>query len=98
MKSAYEIAMERLQTADREQGLDKPKSLTEMQKKQIAELRQQAKASKAELQILRDGRLAEAASDPVKLKEEEDNYLTDVRRIESRMESKIAEIKNASAS
>jgi len=89
LKSAYELAMERL----RAQGMEEPKSLTRKQKQAIAELRQQAKAKKAELQILRQQQSATAQGDPEKLQQEEERYQTDLRRIDSWLEEKIAEVK-----
>ena len=98
LKSAYELAMARLQADDRKQGVVERKPLTRSQKKRIAELRQEARAKLAELEILRDERLAGAAGDPEKLKEEEEHYKTDRRRVESRLNSAIAEAKDGASS
>jgi len=93
LKSAYELAMERLRQADREQGVAERKPLTDEQKRRIAEVRQEAEAKRAEIKILRDKRLAAVAQDPAKLAEEEANYETDLRRVDSWLESKLAEIR-----
>lgn len=93
LKSAYELAMERLRAEDREQGIDEPRPLSRRQKDLIAQLRQEAKAKLAELEILRDKRLAAVANDPEKLAEEQEHYKIDRRRVESQLETSIAEIK-----
>jgi hypothetical protein len=91
-KSAYELAMERLTAQDRAAGIEK-RPLTDEQKKRIAELRQKAKASLAELEILRDQSIAEALGDPEKLAEINEHYAIDRARIESRREDDVARIK-----
>lgn len=94
LKSAYELAMERLQASDREQGIER-KELTSEQKARIAELRQEAKAKRAEIEILRRESLAGGAqADPAKLAEDEEHFQTDLRRVDSWLESKIAEVKD----
>jgi hypothetical protein len=93
LKSSYELAMERLRERDRELGIDEPKPLTREQKERIAELRQQAEAKRAELQILHGKRVAEAQGDPEKLREEEEHFQTDSARIESWLESAVADVK-----
>ncbi len=91
-KSAYELAMERLTAQDRAAGIKK-RSLTDGQKKRIADLRQRAKASLAELEILRDKSIAEALGDPEKLAEINEHYTIDRKRIDSRLEDDVARIK-----
>jgi len=91
-KSAYELAMERLTAQDRAAGIKKH-SLTDGQKKRIADLRQRAKASLAELEILRDKSIADALGDPEKLAEINEHYTIDRKRIESRLEDGVARIK-----
>lgn len=93
LKSAYELAMERLQAQDRAQGVEKHKPLTESQKKQIAELRRQAKARHAELEILHEKNLHGAASDPEALTKIESQYETDRLRVESSLESAIVRVR-----
>jgi hypothetical protein len=58
LKSAYELAMERLKAKDREDGIVEEKPLTAPQKERIAELRLEAKAKLAELEILHRKNLA----------------------------------------
>ena len=51
LKSAYEVAMERLRAEDRDRGVEPARPLTKAQKKRIAELRQEAKAKLADLEV-----------------------------------------------
>ena len=92
-KSAYELAMERLQAKDRAAGIDAPKVLTAEQKRQIAEFRSEAKAKIAELEIFRKGAIAEAAGDPEKLAEIDEHFRIDQERIQSRMETEIRKVR-----
>ena len=92
-KSAVELAMERLAAKDRAAGVDAPKALSEKQKQKIAELRQEALAKIAEVDIFRDENISAAAGDPEKLAEIESNYRIDRERIDNRMESAIREVK-----
>ncbi|MDH3626227.1 MAG: hypothetical protein OEV00_04040 [Acidobacteriota bacterium] len=92
LKSAVELAMERLQASDREAGVDAPRVLTDAEKARIAELRSESRARMAQIEILyRDRRSAD--DDPVKLAELDEHYEVDRRRIESDVEGKIARIK-----
>ena len=91
-KSAYELAMERLQAQDREAGVE-ARPLSDDQKQQIGELRQQAKAKVAEIEILRGKSIAEAMGDPEKLAEINQHYEIDRQRIESRLEDDVRRIR-----
>lgn len=93
LKSAYELAMERLKAKDRAEGLEDERPLTAEQKARIAELRQEAKAKLAEMEILHRKNLAAAGSDPVELHKAEENYATDRARVESRLESSVAKVR-----
>ena len=93
LKSAYEVAMERLRARDREAGIDEPKPLTAAQKKEIARLRQEARAKIAELEILHRDELAAAQADPKKIAEVEEHFAVDRRRVESALETAIARVK-----
>ena len=92
LKSAYELAMERLQADDKKQGVERSTPLTSRQKKEITRLRQEAKAKLAELEILHGKNLA-GAQDPEKLIEIEKHYQVDRERVESALESKIAKVR-----
>jgi hypothetical protein len=96
LKSAYELAMERLRAEDREKGIPEHKALTDSQKKKIAKLRQEAKAKIAEIEIMRRKELESEPGDPEKLKELEERFAIDKRRVESSLESAIAKIKEES--
>lgn len=92
LKSAYELAMERLEATDRESGVEAPRALSEAQKTRIGDLRAEARAHLAQAEILyRDRRTA--TQDPAELAELEEHYNIDRRRIESDMEGKIEQIK-----
>ena len=90
MKSAYELALERME----KQGIERPRTegLGEEVQKKIAELRKQAEAKVAELEILHRDRLQKIA-DPVKRQEEQDEYVRERRRIEDDCERKIAKLR-----
>ncbi|MHC4430098.1 MAG: hypothetical protein ACYS0D_16080 [Planctomycetota bacterium] len=93
LKSAYELAMERLEAGDREAGIEDTKPLTDEQKKTIAELRQRAKAKLAEIEILHRKDIAAAAADPEQLTKLEEQYETDRGRVESSLESAVARVR-----
>lgn len=95
-KSAYELAMERLRARDREAGVKEQRPLTARQKKKIAELRNEAGAKLAELEILHQRDLLAAQGDPAKLEELEERYRIDRARVESRVESAVARVKKGS--
>lgn len=87
VKSAYELALERLEG----QGIERPResSLSDAQRAQVAELRRQAEAKLAELEILHRDRLRKLG-DPEALDKEEDEYVRERRRIEEQRDSRIA--------
>jgi hypothetical protein len=91
LKSAFELAMDRLKAKDVADGVEEATPLTKAQKNRIAELRTEAQAKLAELEILHRKNLA-GTSDPAELKKIEENYLTDRARAESRCESEIAKV------
>jgi hypothetical protein len=93
LKSAYELAMERLKAQDREDGVEEDRPLTDEQKEEIARIRQEAKAKLAEMQILHTDALMAAGGDPEKLQKVEETYRADRARVESRTESAIARVK-----
>lgn len=93
-KSAYELAMERLRRKDREEGVDEVRPLTAAQKERIAELRREAQAKLAELEILHRKDLAEPGADPEAITKLENNYRTDRARIASRLDSAIARVRD----
>ena len=101
LKSAYELAMQRLRAKDREAGVEEDAPLTAGQKAEIARLRQEAKAKLAEIEILHRDALREAATaaasgkggKPEELVKIEEQHRIDRERIESRLESAVAKVK-----
>ncbi len=93
LKSAYELAMERLRAKDRREGVEEDRPLTEAQKEEIASLRREAKAKLAELEILHKKNLAGTRGDPEEVRKLEEAYRTDRARIEDRLETKIAKVR-----
>jgi LPS O-antigen subunit length determinant protein (WzzB/FepE family) len=92
MKSAYELALERLE----KQGIERPREegLASGVKEKVAELRRQAEAKLAELEILHKDRLRKGV-DPVKRQEEEEEYVRERRRIEDDRDRKIERLRTA---
>ena len=93
LKSAYELAMERLRAEDEDRGIAESKPLSDAQKEAIAELRRQAQAKLAELEILHRKHVHEAAGDPAKLAQIEEHYRIDRGRVESSTEDAVRRIK-----
>jgi len=92
MKSAYELALERME----KQGIDRPREegLSVEVREQVAEVRRQAEARLAELEILHlDG--LRKIHDPAKRQEAEDNYVRERRRIEDDRDRKIGKLRGA---
>lgn len=96
LKSAYEIAMERLRVRDREQGIQESAPLADEQKREIEQLRRDAESKLAELEILHRKALDEAGSDPEKRNDLEEKYRIDRQRIDSRLESAVARVRKRS--
>ena len=90
MKSAYELALERLE----KQGIDRPdtSALTDEDREKMAEIRRRAEAKTAELEILHHKRLAEAQSYDEREKEEEE-YRIERLRIEDDRDAKLARVR-----
>ena len=90
----FELAMERLRAKDRAEGVDEDLPLTDEQKEEIARLRQEAKAKIAEIEILHKDAVTAAGGDHEELKKIEEEYRIDHERVESRLESAVAAVKN----
>jgi hypothetical protein len=89
MKSAYELALERIE----KQGIERPREgFSEAVREQIAEARRQAEAKLAQLEILHKDSLR-TQRDPVKRQEEEEEYLRERRRIEGDLERKVEKLR-----
>ena len=94
LKSAYELAMERLRRKDREEGVDETRPLTPAQKERIASLRKEAQAKLAEIEILHRKNLAETGAEGEARAKLEENYRTDRARITSRLDSAVARVRD----
>ena len=92
LKSAFELAMDRLKAKDRAEGVEEAKPLTRVQKDRIATLRSEGQAKLAELEILHRKNLA-GVSDPAEVAKIEANYATDRGRVESRRDSAIDRVR-----
>ncbi len=90
MKSAYELALERME----KQGIERPReeNLTEASREKMAEARRQAEGKLAEMEILYRDRL-KGIYDPAKRQEEEEEYVRDRRRVEEDRDRKIEKLR-----
>lgn len=91
-KSAYDLAMERLEAADRESGV-KETSLSAAQKEAVAEARRVAMSRLAELEILFRDAMRKTA-DPAERAKAEDGYRINRKRIEDDRERAIESIRS----
>ena len=87
MKSAYELAMERLQKKDADAGVER-RALTDAQKAAIAEIRNFYEAKFAELEVLHQGRLRELV-DPAERDVRMDEYRRDRERLTTERDAKV---------
>ena len=90
MKSAYELALERLE----DQGIERPRaeSLSAATREEIAEIRRQAAAKLAELEIMhREHR--QRVADPEERQKVEERYLRERQEIEAGRDRKIAKLR-----
>ena len=92
MKSAYELALERLEA----QGIDRPdsESISDAQRAEIADIRSRAEAKMAQLEISYQETL-KGSLDPVARQQEEEEYLAERRRIEEQRDAQIARARGA---
>ena len=88
MKSAYELAMERL---EKEKPAGPP--LTEEQKAALAEIDNKTTAKIAERKILADGEMKQAGGNPEVMEKIQERLREDLRRLETEREEKKAEIR-----
>ena len=91
LKSAFDLAMDRLKARDLAEGVEEAKPLSKAQKEKIARLRTEAQAKLAELEILHRRNVA-GTSDPAILAKIEENYAIYRGRAESRREDEIAKV------
>ena len=89
IKSAYELALERMER----EGVERPEALSDDARARMAEIRRQSEAKLAELEILYRDRLGKIG-DGEALQAEEDDYLRDRRRIEEDRDRKLDRIRS----
>jgi len=89
-KSAWEIALEKLEKQDRARGEAGPASLSPAQKKSIAGIRARFQARMAEVEILHRSSQAKAAGDAEALEKLEEEFRIERRRIEDQREREVA--------
>lgn len=92
MKSAYQLALERLEA----QGVEKPRgeALTEATKQALAAARKLTEAKIAELEILHRDQMAKL-TDPLKREEQEEFYLREHETLTREGEARVDRIKAA---
>lgn len=90
-KSAYELAMERLQKKDQEEGVEN-RPLTEEQRAAIAEIRKTYEARFAEREILHRSALGKT-QDPAEHETLEEQYRRDRERMGSDRDRKIEKVR-----
>ena len=88
LKSAFELAMERLRKRDEEAGVER-RTVTDTQKAAIAEIRNFYEAKLAEVELLHQSRLR-ASVDPAERAAREEEYRRDRERLTSERDAKIA--------
>ena len=92
MKSAYELALERLDA----QGIERPREarLSEATKRAIAEARKATEAKLAELDILHRDKM-KRLEEPAKREEQEEYYRREQERIRAEGEAAVARLRDA---
>ena len=90
MKSAYELALERME----KQGIERPReeALSPAAREAVADARRQAEAKLAEIEILHRDRL-KTMYDHTQREQEEETYLLERRRIEAERDRKIEKLR-----
>ena len=96
-KSAWEIALEKLNRQDKERGEGAPVVLSDAQKQAIAAIRQRHQAKIAEAEILHQGNRAKAGDDPEALAKVEEEHRIDRRRIEDQRDREIEKVRAGGA-
>jgi LPS O-antigen subunit length determinant protein (WzzB/FepE family) len=91
LKSAYELAMERLKKSDEASGIES-NPLTDAQRSAIAEVRNFYESKLAEQQVLHQSRMR-ASVDPAQRDTFEDEYRRDRERLTSERDSKIEKLR-----
>jgi len=96
LKSAYELAMEKLARKDKEspQNAAVSEKLNARQKAEIARIRRETEAKLAEREILFKHEQRAARGDPERVEKIEEAYRRDRERILSRQEEQIREVRS----
>jgi hypothetical protein len=96
LKSAYELAMEKLSRKDKESPPDStaPTKLTARQKEKIAEIRREIEAKLAEREILFKSEKRAARGDLDRIAKSEESYRRDREHLLSRQEERIRDVKS----
>jgi len=92
MKTAYELALERME----QRGIERPQAgaLSEAEREQVADLRRKAEAKVAELEILHRDRLVKI-DDPMKRKQEQEEFEIERQRVEKDRDRRIEKLRDA---
>lgn len=98
LKSAFELAMEKLKAKDGPENGETP--LTGEQKAQIAALREDFRARRAEMEILHRSAKAEArrAGDPAKILALEEGFQRDLARLAAEEDAQVSRIRGTQRS
>jgi len=99
LKSAYELAMEKLARKDKESPSQStaPEKVTARQKEKIAGIRKEIHAKLAEREILFKSERQAARGDPEQMEKIEESYRRDRERLLSRQEERIKTVKRGGA-
>ena len=92
-KSAYELAMARLEKKDAEAGVAR-QPVTDAQKLAVAEIRNFYEAKLAELEVLHQGRMRDSV-DPSERDAREQEYRRDRERLTTERDAKIENARRA---
>jgi hypothetical protein len=93
MKTAYELAMERLKKQDKEAGIE-AKPVTDAQKAQIAEIRNFYEAKLAEAQVMHHSKII-SVYDPAERETLEKEYRRERERLSDERDRKVAKAREA---
>ena len=91
LKSAYELAMERLRKSDEAAGIQQ-QPVTDEQKAAIAEIRNFYEAKLAEVEVLHQGQI-QRLHDPAERALRDEEYRRDRERLTSERDSKIEKVR-----
>jgi len=93
LKSAYELAMERLEKNDADEGVERH-AITAAQKAAIAEIRNFYESKLAEVDVLHQGRMRNSV-DPDERATSEEQYHRDRERLTTERDTKIDKARSA---